>query len=143
MAAVPAVHPPRLKQTVACRASSVPSAGSLSLFYRLALTLQTLHGTEIEGALRHLADGGQLSQTPSGAEESTLRAGGKSWALNCRTGPEHWKPGPWLFRAKLPICWQGSLILSKIGKSLSNCAFASRWAVITRTLWWLRSQGFL
>ena len=41
---------------------------------------------EIEGVMRHLCDGGQLSQAPSAAEESTLRR----WWKEYRAKMQEW-----------------------------------------------------
>jgi len=95
--------------------------------------------------LRHLADGGQLSQTPSGAEESTLRR----WWKKLGSQLPHWAGA--LEARALALSGQAPHLLARVShpfqrleKALSQLPpLPARWAVITRTLWWLRSQGFL
>jgi hypothetical protein len=101
--------------------------------------------SEIEGALRHIFEGGQISKAPSGAAESTL------WRW--------WKE----FKQKLPQ-WAGlleamrfsasggshqasSLVrllsnpLQRLEEALSKLQdLPPQWPVMVKTLWWLSTS---
>jgi hypothetical protein len=98
--------------------------------------------SEIEGVLRHLSDGGKLSEAPSEADESTMRRWRKEFDLKLET-------------------WAGILEakLIRLGKSIPgiiqclshplkrleqilSClpALPLQWTVLTKTLWWLNNS---
>jgi len=57
---------------------------------------------EIEGVMRHLCDGGKLSQAPSAAEESTLRRWWKEYSAKMQEWAGYWSPGHTSHLARLP-----------------------------------------
>jgi len=93
--------------------------------------------SEIEGALRHLYDGGKLSESPSSAEESTLRRWRQEfsykmqeWAglLEARAFKLYGRAPGFIKRLAHP--------LRRLEKALSELpALPSRWTVMVKTLW--------
>ena len=94
--------------------------------------------TEIEGALRHIFQGGELSKAPSGASESTLRR----WR-------DEYKPQiqEWSGRVEdliLRQCRASGLIrwtldpLARLAEVLSRLPpLPGNWPVMIKALWWL------
>ena len=94
---------------------------------------------EIEGVMRHLCDGGQLSQAPSAAEESTLRR----WWKEYRAKMQEWA-GLLESRTYEPSCQAPSIIklsihpLKRLETTLSRLLpLPPHWAVMVKVLYWL------
>ncbi len=98
--------------------------------------------SEIEGVLRHLFDGGKLSESPSGADESTLRRwrnefGSKmrEWAGALESRVFKLTRGPPDFIKLL------SHPLKRLEAALFRLpALPSQWTVMAKTLWWLKTS---
>jgi hypothetical protein len=94
---------------------------------------------EIEGVMRHLCDGGQLSQAPSAAEESTLHRWWKEYSAKMR----EWA-GLLESRIYEPYCNHPSIInlsihpLKRLEAILSRLQpLPPRWPVMIKILYWL------
>ena len=94
---------------------------------------------EIEGVVRHLCDGGKLSESPSAAEESTLRR----WWKEYRVKLQEWTglledTANKLFHQAPNIIKLLSHPVKRLEAALSRLPFLpSRWTVMVKTLWWL------
>jgi hypothetical protein len=93
---------------------------------------------EIEGALRHVFQGGELSKAPSGASESTLRR----WRDEYKRKIQEW--GGRLDGMVQHLCRPPRLIglisnpLARLEEALSRLpALPSGWPVMVKTLWWM------
>jgi hypothetical protein len=97
---------------------------------------------EIEEVLNHYWDGGKLSEAPSGASESTL----SRW---CQEFGEEMVGWAGMLEARLsrigrPIAGLVGCLshpLKRLEETLSSLpALPAQWAVITKTLWWLKNS---
>ena len=95
---------------------------------------------EIEGALRHLYEGGQLAKAPTSAEESTLRRWRRefSYKLQQWAGSLESRIYDLCGQTPNPLLSHPFKRLERILSELS--ALPSRWAVITKTIWWFNSS---
>jgi len=95
--------------------------------------------SEIEAALRHIYDGGEISRAPSGADESTLRR----WRNEFSRKLQEWAGilESWVFKLYRRSPNFIKLFfhpLKRLEEALSHLpALPSRWAVLVKTLWWL------
>jgi len=101
--------------------------------------LSTIVVKEIEGVMRHLCDGGKLSQAPSAAEESTLRRWWKEYSAKM----QEWA-GLLESRTYEPSCQAPSIIklsihpLKRLETTLSRLLpLPPHWAVMVKVLYWL------
>jgi hypothetical protein len=98
--------------------------------------------TEIEDVLRHLFNGGKLNDSPSGADESTLRR----WWKEFRQKLPQWAGllEAWIFQLshQAPSFIElSSYPLKRLEKALSQLPdLPSLWTVMVKTLWWLNSS---
>ncbi len=98
--------------------------------------------SEIEAVLHHVFDGGKLSESPSGADESTLRRWLKEFS---RKMPE-WAGSVEarafeLYNRALSFIHLPSHPLRRLERILSELpALPSRWTVMVKTLWWLKTS---
>jgi hypothetical protein len=120
-------------------------AGCGTTFTRLPdflLPFKHYIASEIEGVLRHLYDGGKLSEAPSAAEESTVRRWRKEfsgkmlqWAglLEARIFQLSRRTPSFIRLLSNP--------LRRLEEALSGLPdLPSRWAVMVKTLWWLKTS---
>lgn len=95
---------------------------------------------EIEGVLRHLFGGGKLSESPSGADESTLRR----WWEEFRYKLPQWAGllESWLFRMSRGPPGYIKLVahpIKRLEEALARLpALPGQWPVMVKTLWWLK-----
>lgn len=97
---------------------------------------------EIDGVLRHLYGGGKITEAPSAAEESTLRLWWneysrkmKEWAGLLES--EVFK----LFNRASGLITPSMHALNRLEEALSRLPdLPSRWTVMVKTLWWLKSS---
>jgi hypothetical protein len=94
--------------------------------------------TEIEGALRHIFQGGEISKAPSGASESTLRR----WRDEYKPKIQEWSGR--LEDLILSQCRNPELIrlsfdpLARLAEVLSRLPpLPGNWPVMVKALWWL------
>jgi hypothetical protein len=96
--------------------------------------------SEIEAALRHIYDGGELSRSPSGADESTLRR----WRDEFGRKLQEWAGilESWIFKLyRRPPNFIKLLShpLKRLEEALSHLpALPHRWVVMVKALWWLK-----
>lgn len=93
---------------------------------------------EIEGVLRHLFDGGRLSYSPSGADESTLRR----WWSEFRHKLPQWagslESRVFKLSRRIPSLIRHSHPLKRLEEALSHLpTLPSGWTVLVKTLYWL------
>jgi hypothetical protein len=93
---------------------------------------------EIEGALRHIFQGGELSKAPSGASESTLQR----WCDEYKPKLQEWVGR--LEDLSNQMCHIPSLVrmisdpLVRLEAVLSQLPLLpSRWPIMIKTLWWV------
>jgi Domain of unknown function (DUF6431) len=97
---------------------------------------------EIEGVLRHLYDGGKITEAPSAAEESTLRL----WWNEYSHKMQEWaglleSEGFKLFNRASGLITPSMHALNRLEAALSRLpSLPSRWTVMVKTLWWLKSS---
>jgi len=108
----------------------------------LLLPFKHYIASEIEGVLRHLFDGGKLSESPSGADESTLRR----WRNEFSRKMQEWAG---LLESMVFKLSRGppdfirlvSHPLKRLEAALSRLpVLPSQWAVMVKTLWWLKTS---
>jgi hypothetical protein len=94
---------------------------------------------EIEGVLQHLADGGKLSKAPSSAEESTLRRWRREFSYKMQQWAGSLESRVFDLSGQSPSFLQVfAHPLKRLEKALSRLpSLPSRWAVMTKTIWWL------
>jgi hypothetical protein len=97
--------------------------------------------SEIEGVLRHIFDGGRLAESPSGADESTLRCW---WSEFSRKLPQ-WagvlESRVFKLSRRVPGLIGCSDSLKRLEEVLSRLpALPSRWTVLVKALWWLKTS---
>ncbi len=98
--------------------------------------------SEIEGVLRHLFEGGKLSESPSGGDESTLRRWWnefsrkmQEWAGLLESMVFRLSRGPPSFIRLL------SNPLKRLEDDLTHLpVLPSQWPVMVKTLWWLKTS---
>lgn len=98
--------------------------------------------SEIEGALRHIFEGGKISDAPSGASESTLWR----WLKEFSRKMQEWaglleamifqRSGRAASLVRLP-----SNPLKRLERALSKVQdLPSQWPVMVKALWWLKKS---
>jgi hypothetical protein len=94
---------------------------------------------EIEGALRHFFGGGRLTNSSSGAADSTLRRWWKEFSQKLPQWAGSLEAQVFkLFNRTPSFIEMSSLPLTRLQKVLSQLpALPSSWTVIVKTLWWL------
>jgi hypothetical protein len=95
--------------------------------------------SEIEGVLRHLFDGGKVSESPSGADEGTIRRWRKEFSLKIAELSGMLQERLSRVGQSVPGLMQSlSHPLQRLEQLLACLpALPAPWTVITRTLWWL------
>jgi len=96
---------------------------------------------EIEAVLRHLFDGGKLSESPSGAGERTLRR----WYSEFSHKLPEWAGalGSRAFELshRVSVLMSQSHVLARLEEAISCFpALPSRWAVMVKALYWLKTS---
>jgi len=91
--------------------------------------------------VRHLFDGGRLAESPSGADERTLR---RWWSEFSHQLPQ-WagllESRAYQLFDKTPKFIHHSHPLKRLEEILSHLpALPSRWTVMVKTLWWLKTS---
>ncbi len=107
----------------------------------ILLPLKHYIASEIEGALRHLFDGGKLSESPSGADERTLRR----WLNEFSHKMQQWagllESRADELRNRDPGLLRNCHPLKRLEETLSQLpALPSWWAVMVKALWWLKTS---
>lgn len=98
--------------------------------------------SEIEAALRHVFEGGELSQAACGAEESTLRR----WRDEFRGKMQEWAGlleamAFDLFNQVPSLVQRISHPLRRLEQILSRLpALPPEWPVLVQALWWLKKS---
>jgi hypothetical protein len=97
---------------------------------------------EIEGVLRHLFDGGKLSESPSGADESTLRRWRKEFSHKMQEWAGLLEARVLRLIDRAPHIIQLSVHpLKRLEQALSYLpALPLSWTVILQTIWWLKNS---
>ncbi|MDP3954884.1 MAG: DUF6431 domain-containing protein, partial [bacterium] len=94
---------------------------------------------EIEGVLCHLSDGGKLSESPSTAEESTLRRWWNEFSRKMQQWAGSVEAKVFKLSGQAPSFIKIlSHPIKRLEKALSELpALPSWWAIMIKTLWWL------
>ncbi len=98
--------------------------------------------SEIEGALRHIFGGGELSKAPSGAAESTLRR----WRNEFSRQMQEWAGSleAMIFQRSHQASSLVRLLsnpLKRLEEALSKLQdLPSQWPAMVKTLWWLKKS---
>jgi hypothetical protein len=96
--------------------------------------------SEIEAVLRHLFDGGRLSQSPSEADESTLRRWWSEFSHKLPQWAGTLESKAYQVFGRRPSFMGRSHTLNRLEKALSRLpALPSRWTVMVKTLYWLKT----
>ena len=97
--------------------------------------------SEIEGVLRHLFHGGRLSESPSEADERTLRRWWSEFSHKLPQWAGALESRIFELSRQVPSFIRHSHPLKRLEKALSWLpALPSRWTVMVKTLWWLKTS---
>jgi len=95
---------------------------------------------EIEGVLRHLFNGGQLSRVESGADESTLRRWWKEFSPKLENWAGRLEGRILKLTQRTPSFPHKLHPLQRLEEILSRLPpLPAWWAVMIKTLWWLEN----
>ena len=97
---------------------------------------------EIEGVVRHLYDGGKLSQAPSAAEESTLHRWWKEYSVKMQEWAGLLESRICELSCRAPgVIKLSTRPLKRLETTLSRLLpLPPRWAVMVKALYWLNSS---
>ena len=97
--------------------------------------------SEIEAVLRHLYDGGKLSEAPSEADESTLRRWWREFSYKLQEWAGELEARVFQVFHRIPGLLDDPDPLTRMEASLSRLpALPSAWPTIAKTLWWLKKS---
>ncbi len=96
---------------------------------------------EIEGVLRHLLDGGKLSEAPSAADESTLRRWWHEFGHKLEEWAGRLEARVFQVLRQIPGLLCDTNPLKRLETALSRLpALPSEWPTMVKTLWWLKKS---
>ncbi len=96
---------------------------------------------EIEGVLRHLLDGGKLSEAPSLADERTMRRWWNEFSSKMQQWAGLLESKAYELLNRAPGLLRYSHPLKRLEETLSQLpALPSWWTVMVKTLWWLKTS---
>jgi len=96
---------------------------------------------EIEGVLRHLFGGGKLSESPSVADESTLRRWWSEFSNKLPQWAGSLESRVFKLSRRVPNFIRYSHPLKRLEEALSRMpALPFQWTVMVKTLWWLKTS---
>jgi len=94
---------------------------------------------EVEGVVRHVLDGGKLSEAPCGADESTLRRWRHEFSLRLPEWAGSLESMVLRVSGRVPKLIGSPHPLKRLERALSLLPpLATRWTTLVKTLWWLR-----
>ena len=94
---------------------------------------------EIEGALRHIFEGGKVSDAPSGAAESTLWRWLKEFSYKMQEWAGLLEARIFRLSGQIPGFVRNSHPLKRLEEALSKLQdLPAQWPVMVKTLWWLK-----
>jgi hypothetical protein len=96
---------------------------------------------EIEAVLRHLVDGGKVSEAPSGADERTMWRWWKEFSSKMEQWAALLESMSYALLKRAPGLLRHSHPLKRLEETLARLpALPSSWTVMVKTLWWLKNS---